>query len=75
VNGAEVPAIAGRASVWAPVTLIGSIAWWLERYAASGGRAQPAGQSTVEFEEAITRLERFERLFLPKSLLVNGHAA
>jgi hypothetical protein len=45
------------------VTLIGSIAWWLGRYAACGGRAQPAAQSTVEFEEAITRLERFERLF------------
>lgn len=66
VNGAEVPAIAGRVSVWAPVTLIGSIAWWLERYAASGGMAQPAAQSTVEFEEAITRLERFQRLFLPE---------
>jgi hypothetical protein len=66
VNGAEVPATAGRVSVWAPVTLIGSIAWWLERYAASGGNAQPAAQSTVEFQKAITRLERFERLFLPE---------
>lgn len=66
VNGAEMPAIAGRVSVWAPVTLIGSIAWWLERYAASGGRAQPAARTTVEFEEAITRLERFERRFLPE---------
>jgi aminoglycoside phosphotransferase (APT) family kinase protein len=66
VNGAEVSAIARRVPVWAPVTLIGSIAWWLERYAASGGTAQPAAQTTAEFQEAITRLERFERLFLPE---------
>jgi aminoglycoside phosphotransferase (APT) family kinase protein len=66
MNGAEVSAIMTRVSVWAPVTLIGSIAWWLERYAASGGKAQPAAQTTVELEETITRLKRFERLFLRK---------
>jgi Ser/Thr protein kinase RdoA (MazF antagonist) len=58
--GRDAGAVERRVSVWAPVTLLGSAAWWLERC------ARPGARSDVCVDEALTRLRRFERLFLPE---------
>ena len=58
-----------RARLWEPITLLGSIMWWLDAW--SRGEATPTVKSdpslpkTGEYylQQAVERLDRFERMF------------
>jgi thiamine kinase-like enzyme len=55
-----------RAQLWEPMTLLGSIMWWLDaRARLEAARLDPSLPKTAEYylQQAIERLDLFERMF------------
>lgn len=63
-TGAMLPSVMHRARLWEPVTLLGSIMWWLDAWS-TVEHADRSLPRTAEYylQQAIDRLDRFERTF------------